>query len=91
MLKYINKKNKYLYFIIAFLLLIILSISIFIFYVDQQNITVQEYLHEIHEKIKMNKYNNIINTNYDIKIKDDIIILYDFLNPEYFAFIRNQF
>jgi hypothetical protein len=91
MLKYINKKNKYLYFIIAFLLLVILSTIIFIFYADRQNITVQEYLHEIHEKIKTDTYNNIINKNYDIKIKDNIIILDDFLNPQYFAFIRNQF
>lgn len=86
-----NEKSIYLIIII-----ILLGFCIyFIFFSDSKNIQVQSQLKNLYlnQLILRNKFNPIINPNYN-KISfdnDSVIILENFLNPEYFLYLKDQF
>ena len=80
--------------IIIYLLIIIIIILLLLFYLfDIKNIKVQKYLNNIHKNNIYLKsiYKNYINDKFKIIEKNNIIIIEDFLNPQYFDYLKNQF
>jgi hypothetical protein len=79
--------------IIIILLIIIFILSIIFYLFDRKNIIVQNYLEDINNNtIKLyTKYNSFINENYDIKYINNIIVVENFLDPEFFKYLKNQF
>jgi hypothetical protein len=66
---------------------------IVILYLHEKNTVVQDYLESIHRRIHRHKekYSDVINSRYKIKKENNIIVVNDFLNAEYFQYIREQF
>jgi hypothetical protein len=87
--KNISKKNKYIIILIVIIFLLLLLFYIF----DIKNITVQMYLNKIHNNIKVlyQKYPYLINKKLNIKNENNIIVIEDLLNKDYFDFLKNQF
>jgi len=85
-------KNINIYLIITIILLVFFFVII-ILYLTEKNIIVQDYLETIHKRIHIHKdkYSNVINNNYRIKKENNIIIVNDFLDTNYFQYIRQQF
>jgi len=79
--------------IIIFLILFIIILFVLIYLSDKQNIYVQKHLNSIHsnKKILHNKYKPLINEEVKVKYENNIIIIEDFLNPEFYDFLKNQF
>ena len=87
--KNISRKNTYIIILIIIIILLLLLFYIF----DIKNITVQIYLNKIHNNIKLlyQKYPYLINKKLNIKNENNIIVIEDFLNKDYFDFLKNQF
>ena len=92
-------KNLKTIYIILILLIIVLVLFVFFatlyhnYLVNEEDIRVQEYLHEIYlksEKLEK-KYDPIINPNYQVEKKDHIIIVKDILNQKFFEYLQYQF
>ena len=92
MLIYKKIKNKENIIIIILIIIIMLLLIIFYFF-DRKNIEVQKYLKNIHSNtiILKKKYNTFINPKYNIKYENNIIVIEDFLNIQYFNYLKNQF
>ena len=88
-----NLQNANIYLIIISILLFVFFCVIIILYLHEKNTIVQDYLEDIHKKIHIHKqkYSNVINSNYKIKKENNIIIVNDFLDKDYFNYIRQQF
>ena len=87
--KNISRKNTYIIILVVIILLLLLLFYIF----DIKNITVQMYLNKIHNNIKVlyQKYPYLINKKLNIKNENNIIVIEDFLNKDYFDLLKNQF
>lgn len=84
-------KNKNI--IILVLIIIIIFFLILFYLFDKKNINVQEHLEKIN--INSNNLNNkfkyIINKDYKVIRENNIIVINDFLNPDYHNFLKKQF
>ena len=87
--KNISRKN--LFIIILIIIIIILLIIFYLF--DVKNITAQKYLNKVHNNNKLlyKKFPFLINKNLNIKNENNIIVIDNFLNKNYFIFLKNQF
>jgi hypothetical protein len=87
----IKKLNRYL--LITTICLLCFLLVIIFFYVFEKNIMVQYFLNNIQYKLEKHKekYSSIINKNYSISNSNEIIIVNDFLQNQYFKYIRSQF
>ena len=86
-------KNVNMYLIIITIILIMFFLTIIILYLNEKNTIVQDYLEDIHKKVGVhkNKYSNVINNNYKVIQENNIIVVNDFLDNDYFQYIRKQF
>lgn len=92
--KYIsNINNIYLIIIILILLSVILAVIVIDF--SDKNIVVQSDLSKIHNKIKKMKNiqykNGLINPQQKVKHVNNIIVIEDFLQKDFFLHMRKQF
>jgi len=87
--KNISRKNLFIIILIIFIILLLLVFYLF----DIKNITVQKYLGNVHNNNKLlyKKFPYLINKNLNIKNENNFIVIDDFLNKDYFAFLKNQF
>jgi hypothetical protein len=87
--KNISRKNIYIIILIIVIILLLLLFYLF----DIKNITVQKHLNNVHNSNKLlyDKFPNLINKNLNIKKENDIIIIDDFLNKDYFLLLKTQF
>ena len=87
--KNISRKN--LFIIILIIIIIILLIIFYLF--DVKNITAQKHLTNVHNNNKLlyKKFLFLINKNLNIKNENNIIVIDNFLNKDYFIFLKNQF
>ena len=83
--------NKYL--LILTIVLILFLLLILFFYINEKNILVQDYLNNIQSKLEKhkNKYETIVNSNYKVEHVNNIIVVKDFLENNYYKNLRNQF
>ena len=91
-----NNKDKtkiIIIFIIIFILLFTIYTFLLLYIINLQDIKVQKFLGKIHNNKKMliNKYPKIINDNIVIKKENNILIIENFLNKDYFLFLQSQF
>jgi len=79
--------------IIIFLLAIIILLMVLFYLFDAKNIEAQKYLNTIYENtlVLHEKYNPFINKTPEIRYENETYIINNFLNPEYFKFLKNQF
>jgi hypothetical protein len=79
--------------IIIFLVLVILFLLILFYLFDVKNIQVQKHLGSVYSNTQFlsNKYKNLINSKPEINEQNDIYVINNFLNPEYFNFLKSQF
>ena len=84
-------KNKNI--IICILIFIILFLLLLFYLFDRKNIDVQKHLENINSNSLMfkNKFKYIINKDYRVIRENNIIMINDFLNPDYHNFLKNQF
>jgi hypothetical protein len=61
--------------------------------VNEKDISVQEYLHEIYTKGKNleKKYHPLINPNYHAEKINNVVIVKDILHPKFFQYLQSQF
>ena len=83
--------NKYLLFIS--IILCVFFFIIIILYLYEKNTIVQNYLEDIHKRIRnhQNKFSNVVNDNYIVEKENNIIVVNNFLDNDYFQYIRKQF
>ena len=84
-------KNKNI--IIAILIFIILFLLLLFYLFDKKDINVQKHLENINSNslLLKNKFKYIINKDYRVIRENNIIMINDFLNPEYHNFLKKQF
>jgi hypothetical protein len=85
--------NNYNNIIIYVLILIIIILLILFYLFDKKNIDVQPHLERINfnnQKLE-NKFKYFINKDYRVIRENNIIIINDFLNPDFHIFLKNQF
>jgi hypothetical protein len=87
------KKYDYrnIYILILIAIIIILSIVFYLF--DDKSLQVQEHLKRIHSngyELKK-RYKYFINSEATIKKLDNLIVIEDFLNKDYFQYLQKQF
>jgi len=82
----------------TYLLIITICFSLFfsvivVLYLYEKNVTVQNYLESIQQKVKSHqqKFTDIVNHKYKISKENNVIIVNDFLSPHYYQYIRQQF
>ena len=82
----------------TYLLVMTICFSIFfsvivVLYLYEKNVTVQNYLESIQQKVKSHqqKFTDIVNNNYKISKENNVIVVNDFLSPHYYQYIRQQF
>jgi len=87
--KAISIKNIYIIILIIIILILLLIFYLF----DIKNITVQKYLNSVYnnKKILNATFPELINKNLNIKHENSLIIVNDFLNKNYFNYLKNQF
>ena len=86
------------YIIITILIIIILLFIVFAliyhnYLVNEEDIEVQQYSKEIFQKAQYleKKYPNFINRNYQAEHVNNLIVIKDFINANYFKFLQSQF
>lgn len=89
----LNKNSLNIYLLITTIFLLCFLLIIIFFYVFEKNIIVQNFLNNIQLKLEKHKekYTSIINNNYRISNSNEIIIVNDFLQNQYYNYIRSQF
>ena len=87
-MNYKNKNN-----IIIFLLILIVILAVVFYLFDSVNIEAQKYLNKIYNNSQdlQKKYGNFINTKPEIIHENDIVLIKNILNPDYFQYLKNQF
>jgi hypothetical protein len=85
----IIKKNIYYIILITIILMLLLIFYIF----DIKNVYVQLYLNNIYSNTKLlyQKYPHFMNKKITVKNENGINIIENFLNKDYFTFLKNQF
>jgi hypothetical protein len=91
-----KKYNDIIYnknIIICILIFIILFLLLLFYLFDKKDINVQKHLENINSNSLMlkNKFKYIINKDYRVIRENNIIMINNFLNPEYHNFLKNQF
>jgi hypothetical protein len=88
-----NKVYDYRNIYITLLCIFIIFLLILFYLFDQKNIKVQKHLNNVHSNSKLlyKKYNTLINKDFKIKKENNIIIIDNFLIPEYYNFLKTQF
>lgn len=84
-----NIKNIIIFLLIVFIIVLFVLIHLS----DKQNIYVQKHLNSIHSNKKLlhKEYKSLINEEIKVKYENNIIVIEDFLNPEFYNFLKNQF
>ena len=89
-----NKK----YDINMYLLVLTISLSLFfiliiIFYIHEKNVVVQQHLKAIQYKLQKHQkeYSTIVNEKHIVKYSNNIVVVKDFLEEDYYFNIRKQF
>jgi hypothetical protein len=88
-----NKINNYKNIIIIILLTIIFILLIIFYLFDKKNIVVQKYLKNINDNTILlhKKFNYFINPKCNTKNIHNIIITEDFLVPDFYKYLKDQF
>lgn len=86
-----NNITKYFFIFTTILSIIFIILLFVIFIVNDKNIEVQPFLYKIYNKIKNYKKSNLLNPNYSLIKQDNIIIINNFLNKDYFREIKKIF
>ena len=89
----VSYKNINIFLLIVTLLLVTFVTIIVVLYISEKNTSVQNYLETIHKKVAQhkNKFSNVVNEKYQILQKNNITIVRNFLERNYFYYIRKQF
>lgn len=84
-----NYKNN----IIIFLLILIVILLVVFYLFDSVNIEAQKYLNKIYNNSQdlQKKYGNFINNKHEVIHENNIYIIKNILNPEYFQYLKKQF
>jgi hypothetical protein len=79
--------------IIVVLVLIILLLLLIFYLFDSKNVEVQKYLTSIHSNtVELhNEYSHLLNDQPEIISENNVLIVNQFLNPDYFLFLKKQF
>jgi hypothetical protein len=82
-----NQRN-----IIIFLLVIILILAVLFYLFDEKNIQVQQHLNKVYlNSVKLHeKYPQFINKNPNIIFENDVYIINNVLNPDFFKHMKTQ-
>jgi len=81
-------------FLLVITILLVLFVSIIVLlYISEKNTSVQDYLETIHQKVAHHKqkFSSVVNEKYQILEKNNIIVVQNFLEKDYFDYIRKQF
>lgn len=84
--KYINK-----FLLLTTIILVIFILIIIIFYLKEKNTFVQKYLINIQERINITKHSTIVNPKCKVIPENNVIIINNFLNNDYFIKLRKLF
>jgi hypothetical protein len=86
-------KNTIKNVVIFLLVVFIIVLFILIYLSDKQNISVEQHLHKIHsnKKILKQRFPSFMNPEMKVNHVNNIIVIDDFLNKDYFEFLKNQF
>jgi hypothetical protein len=92
MLKNQNQKINIFLLVLTFILLLLILLIIF-FYINEKNVDVQVYLKDIQYKLQKHKktYSTITNNDKQIEYSNNIVVVKDFLEKDYYLHIRKQF
>jgi hypothetical protein len=79
--------------IIVFLILIIIFLLALFYLFDVENIEVQKHLNSIYDNSSIinSKFNRLINQNPEIFVENEVYIINNFLNPDFFGYLKSQF
>ena len=88
-----NNKNNIIKYVLFIIILIIICAFILFYNVNTNNINVQKYLNKVYinRELLIKKYGNFTNKNIRIKNDNNIIIVEDFLNKDFFMYLQKQF
>ena len=81
-------------FLLVITILLVLFVSIIVLlYISEKNVSVQDYLETIHQRVAQHKkkFSSVVNEKYQILEKNNIIVVQNFLEKDYFHYIRKQF
>ena len=86
-------KNTIKNVVIFLLVVFIIVLFILIYLSDKQNISVEQHLHKIHsnKKLLKQRFPSFMNPEMKVNHVNNIIVIDDFLNNDYFEFLKNQF
>jgi len=80
-----------IYLITTILLVLFILFLIFVFMISDENKDAQPYLYKFYNKIKYYSQDSIINPNYTLIKNNDIFVLNNFLNKNYFYNLKKIF
>jgi hypothetical protein len=78
-------------FVLFTVILVIFVFIIIILFLREKNTAVQQYLGDIQKRLNKNKLSSIINEKCEVIYENNIIIVNDFLNKDYFNNLRHLF
>jgi len=86
-------KNINIFLLVICILLVLFVSIIVLLYISEKNTSVQNYLENIHQKVAQHKqkFSNVVNEQYQLFEKNNIIVVKNFLEKDYFHYIRKQF
>jgi len=88
------KKNIIIIILVIIIVLFLLFATLYhTSLVNEKDISVQEYLHEIYIKCKNleKKYHPLINPNYQVEKINNVTVVKDILHPKFFEYLQSQF
>jgi hypothetical protein len=88
-----NQNNINMYLLVLTIIISLFLLLIIFFYIHEKNVEVQDYLQNIQYKLQKHQkeYSTIINVNKQIDYSNNIIIVRDFLEKNYYYNIKKQF
>lgn len=86
-------KNINIFLLVITILLVLFVSTIVLLYISEKNTSVQPHLETIHKQVAQHKdkFSSIVNEKYQIIQKNNITITRNFLEKDYYKYIRKQF
>lgn len=80
-------------YIIIFLCIIIILLSLLIYLFDETNIAIQPHLNSVYSNSQElhKKYTKLLNENLEVKYENEVFIINQFLQPEFFNELKGKF